>query len=469
MLDLALFLFVLVFFALGLKRPFIWVLAYLYIDIIAPQKIGWGLTQMIPLSLIAFCAAFGGWLLTDSKKDVRFTLRQGLLLALLLWCFYTLQGSPFPEAAGEKWNWVWKAMVFAIFLPFTLMTRLRLEAALLTMVLSVGAIIIATGMKTVLGGGGYEQLKFFVNDNSGLYESSTLATVAVGLIPILIWFTKHGTIFAPDWRVKAFAYAMIFACLLIPVGTEARTGLVCIAVLAVLALRDVKRRALFIVAGASLAVIALPFIPQSYYDRMATIGSHDGDESASTRLAVWEWTMDYVAANPRGGGFDIYRANSFEYRMPERTGEGNTQSVEYKTVVDEGRAFHSAYFEVLGEQGYLGFGLWIWLQALGLWHMERIRRRWRARTGEGERWQAPFATALQYSHVIYLVGALFQGIAYQPFVMMLIGLQIALHVYCRRLDSPRRRGVGARSGVHRDDAGPARDGPAVAASEPALR
>ncbi len=180
--------------------------------------------------------------------------------------------------------------------------------------------------------------------------------------------------------------------------------------LAVLALRDVKRRALFLVAGAALGIMALPFLPQSYYERMATIGSHDGDESASTRLAVWEWTIDYATENPRGGGFDIYRGQQLYLSIcPTRTGEGNTMSVEYENVTDEGRAFHSAYFEVLGEQGFSDLVMWLWLQLLGLWHMERIRRRWRDRTGEGEQWQAPLATALQYAHIIYLVGATVPG------------------------------------------------------------
>ena len=454
-----------VIMAMGLRRPFLWVLAYLWVDILAPQKIAFGFFAGIPVSLIAFCAAFAGWALTDTKKGLRFTLRQGLLLFLLIWCWYTLQGSAFPVDAGTKWDWVWKAMFFAIFLPFTLFTRKRMEGAALVFVLTIGAIAISGGMKTVFGGGGYGVLSLFVNDNSGIYESSTISTAAVGIIPLILWFTRHGTIFAPDWRVKAFAWCLILACLMIPVGTVSRTGLLCIAVLLVLALRDVKRRAVFIIAGASLGLIALPFLPQSYWDRMSTIGQADGDESASTRVAVWQWTLDYVAENPTGGGFDAYRANKFTYRLPVRTGEGNMSSVRYEEVTDEARAYHSAFFEVLGEQGYPGFAAWLWLHLLGLWQMEKIRRRWKNRTGDGEQWQGPLATALQYAQVIYLVGAAFQGIAYQPFIMLLIGLQIAFYSFCRRLDSPGKRPIAARLETSAA-AGAPKD---VTASRPALR
>ncbi len=436
MIDLALFLFLIAFLAIGFRRPFIWVLAYLYVDILAPGKIGWTFMPILQASLITFCAAFAGWLLADSKRGSRFTFRQGLMTALLAYCFWTTTNADFPVEAALKWEWVWKALVFAIFLPLTLTTRLRIESALLIMLLTVGAIVISAGIKVTLGGGGYENAMFFVNDNSGLYESSTLATVAICSIPIIIWFTRHGTVFPPDWRVKGFAYALIFACLLMPIGTEARTGLVCIAALLVLALRDVKRRIMFLVAGGMFALVALPLIPASYLDRMSTLGNTDADESASTRMAVWEWTLDYAAANPTGGGFDAFRGNSFTYRMPVREEQGSTVSTEYRKVEDSARAYHSAVFEMLGEQGYPGLIVWLWLHALGLWHMERIRRRWRRKTGDNEQWQAPLATALQYAQAIYLVGSLFQGIAYQPFILMLLGLQCALHSYCRQTDSP---------------------------------
>ena len=437
MLDLVFLAFIFFILLLGLKRPFLWVLLYVYIDILAPQRIGYSLITSLPVSLIAFAAAFGGWLVLDRKEGGRFSVRQGLMLALLLYCWWTTGNADFPAEAATKWDWVWKALLFAIFLPFTLTTRARIEALALMLVLTVATIVIGTGMKTILGGGGYQNLKFFVNDNSGIYESSTLATVAIGLIPMIWWFTRHGTVFRPHWLVTGFAVALTFACLLVPIGTEARTGLLCIAALGVLLLRYTKRRIMFIAGAGALGLAALPFLPQSYYERMATLAEPGGDESASTRVAVWQWTLDYVAEKPTGGGFDAYRSNSFTYVMPVKEVDGNTTTVTYQQVEDKGRAFHSSFFELLGEQGWPGLLIWLSLHALGLWQMERIYRRWKGAEAEAEAWISPFAASLQMGALIYLVGATFQGIGYQPVMLMLVGLQIGLASYCARIDSAR--------------------------------
>lgn len=440
MKDLFFLVFIAYVLLLGLRRPFIWVLLYTYIDILAPQRIGYSIITTLPLSLIAFAAAFGGWLVIDRKEGARFTLRQGLMLGLLGYCWWTTRNADFPVEALTKWDWVWKALLFAIFLPLTLTTRARIEGLALSLVLSVAMIVIATGLKVVTGGGGYGELNFFVDDNSGIYESSTLATVAIGMIPLLWWLVRYGTIFPRHWTVTVFAAALTFAALLVPVGTEARTGLLCIAALAVLLLRYTRRRLMFIAGAGALGLVALPFLPQSYYDRMATITQPGGDESASTRMAVWEWTYDYARSNPLGGGFDAYRSNSFTYTMPVTKTEGNTTSVTYTEVEDKARAYHSSVFEMLGEQGWPGLIMWLMLHLTGMWQMERLQRRWKGADADADedgatRWIAPLAAALQMGAVIYLVGALFQGIAYQPVMLMLVALQIGLHTYCRRIDS----------------------------------
>ena len=302
MTDLFLAAFLIGLLGLGLRRPFLWVLAYLYVDIVAPQKISWFLLASLPVSLIVFVLAFGGWLVLDDKRDSRFTFRQLLLVLLLAYCGATTLDADFPVAAVEKWEWVWKALVFAIFLPLTLRTRLRIEAAALVMVLSASTIVVVGGIKTLAGGGGYGTLHLLVNDNSGLNEGSIISTVAIATIPLIAWLARYGTVFRPDWRVKTYALALGFACLLIPIGTQARTGILCLGVLMVLAMRTMRHRVLFAGLAAAAALIALPLLPASYTARMSTIENHAADQSASTRFAVWQWTLPTPPSIRSAGG-----------------------------------------------------------------------------------------------------------------------------------------------------------------------
>lgn len=437
MRDLAFIAFLLALFGMGARRPFLFVLTYVYIDIVSPQRLTYMLLNAVPISLIAVVLAVGAWLAFDDKRDTRVAPRQLLLLALLLYCGVTTMAADFPVEAREKWDWVWKALAFAIFLPLTLRTRLRIEALLLFMVLSASSIIIVGGIKTLASGGGYGALNLMVDNNSGLYEGSTISTVAVAIVPLILWFTRYGTVFRPDWRVRGYCYALAFACLLIPVGTSTRTGLLCIGLLALLVLRDAKRRLLYLAIIAAVPVIALPFLPQSFIERMQTIQRYQGDASASTRVAVWQWTADYARAHPFGGGFEAYRQNHIRYDKIDVEGDAGNVKIKRSLEVDHARAYHSAYFEMLGEQGYPGLALWLMINLAGVIRMEVIRRRYRAADADFA-WAGPLASALQSAHLVYLFGAAFVAIAFQPFVYMLIGAQIGLDTYLAR----RRAGRG---------------------------
>ena len=211
MRDLAFVAFLVALLGLGFKRPFLFVLAYVYVDTVSPQRLSYYLLNSIPLSMIVAALAFAGWLLADRKSGFRISARQGLLAMLLCYTFYTTRHADFPIEALEKWDWAWKALAFAIFLPFTLRTRLRIEAVLLFLTLSAAVIVIVGGIKTLLSGGGYGVLNLMVSNNSNLYESSTISTVAIALIPVILWLARFGTVFPPDWRVKTFAAALVFA------------------------------------------------------------------------------------------------------------------------------------------------------------------------------------------------------------------------------------------------------------------
>lgn len=443
MRDLVFIGFLAALFAIGFRRPFVLILTYAYIDIVVPQRLTYILLNSVPVSLIAVIAAVMAWAIVDDKRDMRFAPRQFLLLLLLIYCGVSTSTADFPIEAAGKWEWVWKALAFAIFIPLTLRTRLRFETLSLFMVLSAASIIIVGGIKTLAGGGGYGTLNLMNSSNTGLYESSTIATVAIAIIPLIFFLMKNGTIFPPEWRVKLFGSALILAALLIPVGTQARTGLICIAVLAVLLLRFTKRRFLYVGLAAAAALIATPMLPDSFTARMSTIKGYKSDASAGTRLAVWAWTWDYVKEHPMGGGFQAFLQNNVRYELEKTTEVGATSDTAINLEVDKARAYHSAYFEMLGEQGFPGLFLWLAIHAIGVVNMELLYRKYRKRDPDDDQWIGLLAGALQQGQIIYLVGAVFAGIAFQPFMFMLVGMQIGLGTYASR-----RAGEAQRLGRH---------------------
>jgi len=458
--DVAFLAFIAGMLLLGLKRPFLFALLYAYVDIVSPQRLSYYLLNSLPVSISVIAAGLClvGWFVADDKRNFSIAPRQWLMLILLGYAGATTAYADFPVEAFEKWDWAWKALAFAIFLPVLLRTRLRIEAFLLFMTLSIASIIIVGGIKTALSGGGYGSLNLMVDNNSGLYEGSIISTFAVASIPIILWFARFGTIYrtkevaaaaqpfgasqarrvlSEPLLVKLFCAALIFACLLIPIGTEARTGLICIAVLALLTLRDIKRRLLYLAAIGFLGLAAIPFLPQSFTSRMETIQGYQGDESANTRLAVWGWTLGYVRDHPFGGGFEAYRQNQIQISTVNTQASGDLLTLNTRTQADAGRAWHSAYFEMLGEQGWPGLILFLLIHGIGLTRMELLRRRYRRR--DDLPWVAPLATALQHFQIVYLIGALFVAVAFQPFIWMAIGVQIGFDSWLARHERARRR------------------------------
>lgn len=435
MRDLAFIGFLVALIGLGFRRPFLFVLAYAYIDIVSPQNLSYYLLNSVPISAITFGLAFLSWLIIDKKEGTAIAPRQVLLLIFYIYAFFTTMNADFPLEAKAKWDWVGNALIFAMFLPLTLRTKLRIEALAVFMTLSAASIIIVGGIKTLASGGGYGVLNLMSVNNSGLYESSTIACVAIAIIPLILYLMKNGTIFPPDWRVRLFCGALIFSCLLIPVGTEARTGLICIAVLGMLILRHAKRRMLYLSSVAVLGLIALPFLPESFTKRMDTISEFQADSSASTRVAVWKWTLEYAEKHPLGGGFDAYRSNSVRYEAVKKEEAGGVVENQVTLIEDKGRAYHSAYFEVLGEQGWPGLIIWLMINLGGIYRMEVLRRRYAKRSEDDGLWISRLALALQEGQIIYLAGAVFIGMAYQPFIYMLIGMQIGLDGVARRKEN----------------------------------
>jgi O-antigen ligase len=160
------------------------------------------------------------------------------------------------------------------------------------------------------------------------------------------------------------------------------------------------------------------------------------------RVVVWDWTIDYVKANPLGGGFFIDRTNQVVISVDSDGDTGTRQQTE------RGKAFHSIYFEVLGEQGYPGFVLYFGIVLLSI---SRLCRVWfGSRNKPHARWEREMAYAFLVAWASLLVGAGFVGIAWLPLMFLMMAFSNCIYrFYVEKLDltDPTER-LGSRGDVH---------------------
>ena len=411
MRGLFLFLVYSAMLVLGLNASFIFVLAYVWVDIFTPQHIAFSIISSVPVSMILGLCVFIAFFRLPRDPFVK---ARGITWATLLfglWMTLTLIWAELPGPALGKWDWAFKSVMFSILVPFFLRTRVQIEAMLWTIVISGIAHCIPFGVKVLLSGGGYGKPLGLIIGNSGYGEGSTLALISVCLIPMCLYLFKHQTLIPNARLARVLLGGFIALALLTSIGTYARTGLVSIGVLGLLLIMRSKNKLTYLmlvgVVGGVIALIA----SDAWVGRMGTIGD-DSEGSAMGRVAVWMWTVDYVLAHPLGGSFEVYRINETKLVL----GDGSVLTV-------MGKAFHSIYFEVLGETGMPGIVMYLSIMLMTRNGFARVVNR----QADGEyAWLTDAARYLLFTIYVFMVGGAFIGIGFQSFFYYLAALSVAL-------------------------------------------
>lgn len=406
------------YLVLGAAGPFVAGLGYVWTDLFSPQNVANDLI-VFPASKVMAIATFGFYLLLDRRNPPRPTLGIVLLLLFAVWVTLTTTWAVDPESAWPKWDASVKTLLFAAFLPFLFRSRVQLEALVLTILFALSGTLIAAALKTVAGGGGYGRTLGLLHDQEGPVETSTIAMLAAAVIPLILFLKQHSLII-PRFRHTALAYNLTaLAAVLTSFGTFARTGLISLAALGCVLLLQTRRKVglsigLFL-AGSLSSMLVSP----AWLARMSTLETPGADASAGGRLGVWKWTLDFVASHPLGGGFNAYTINSFVIPLPDGT----------DSVVN-GLAFHSMYFEVLGEHGYIGFAIFVLMLALMFFNIGRIRRT--TRDIADLKWLYDLMNALRATMIVYLCGGAFVGIAFRSPLYFFMAIVISAGEYCTR-------------------------------------
>jgi probable O-glycosylation ligase (exosortase A-associated) len=423
-------IFFLMFFVfaliIGVRAPFVAALVYLWVDLIAPQSVAYGFIEAMPLAMISGVCSFAFYFLFDKKERVHLGFQWMCLALLLVWVTITTAFiAELPEYAWIKWGWASKTLLFACFMPFVFRSRVRLEALLLTIATCVGVIAISLAVKTLAGGAAYGSTHIWGGVNgTALGESSSFALVAASMIPFIFVLARHSLFLPGGKKMKWIAYGTIALFIIGIVGSYARTGVICLGLLGIIVLLRSRHKIVLAVAVLGIGLVALPLMPKDWTKRMGTLENSEQESSASMRIGVWKWTLGYVAGHPLGGGFEVHRINEVEYSAPDPTAPNDpTRNIKLKM---RARAFHSNYFEMLGEHGYPGLILFLIVIILSFTKSWRV---WRAKLPPEQEWLTGYAGANLVSLVMIVAGGAFAGNAFKiytyiPCVIAMILLNV---------------------------------------------
>jgi putative inorganic carbon (HCO3(-)) transporter len=156
--------------------------------------------------------------------------------------------------------------------------------------------------------------------------------------------------------------------------------------------------------------------------RVSSIATYQSDSSALVRLLVWKWTFDFTLTHPLGGGFMAFIIDHVE--LPATGSDpGHT---------DFARAFHSIYFEVLGEHGYPGLAIFLLLAGSTFFMLRRVAKK--ARAYPELQWVTGLADALQSGLAVFMTAGAFVGLAFSPMFWYFVSLSVSLNAYMLRVE-----------------------------------
>jgi probable O-glycosylation ligase (exosortase A-associated) len=183
-----------------------------------------------------------------------------------------------------------------------------------------------------------------------------------------------------------------------------------------------RQRVLFGMLVAAVLVISAAFVPQTWINRMKTIETYQQDGSALGRLEVWGFAIKIARDHPMvGGGFRVsYDDDIYLKYVPD-------------AITGHGRNFHSVYFEVLGELGYVGLFTYLAL-LLAAWR-SGSRTIALAKNRPDLHWASDLARMAQVSLVGFVVTGAFQNLAFFDLYFFLVAVLFVSHcIVLRQLE-----------------------------------
>jgi probable O-glycosylation ligase (exosortase A-associated) len=369
-----------------LRRPHVGVVMWVWISVMNPHRLTWDFAWQFQFAAIIAAVTLVSVAINGKERGP--LPINSLTIAFFLFAAWTGMTTIFafyPADAYLKWTEFMKTILMASLIPVVFRRKDHLRTLIWITVLSVAYYGTKGGLWVLLTGGGnrvWGPLQTYIEDNNAL------AVALIMLIPIM----RYLQLTTDRPMVRHMLTGMMLLCAISVIGSHSRGALVAIAATLVFFCWKTKRKLQVMLVVMIAVPVVLSFMPEHWYSRMDTITNYQQDGSANMRLNSWG-TMTNIA-NDRpifGGGFElatraVYARYAPDPRFPPQVA-------------------HSIYFQALGEHGYVGLMLFLWLQFMVWRNASALIRITRNRPDLA--WAQNFGLMIHVSLVAFLTGGAF--------------------------------------------------------------
>lgn len=376
-------------------RPYFGLLMWVWVAYFNPHRFTWGIAYNFPVATVIAVPTLLGIFFTKEKNHNIWVREACLLLILWAWLAITWVNSTrvplFADhvEAGELVLISTSKTLLMTFIILLLVTsRKKLDGLFLVTALSFGVLAIKGTVFGIRSGGDFRVWgppDSFVADNNdfGLALNMTL--------PMMFYLARETGI---RWlkRLMWICFGCgVFAVIL----TYSRGALLGLSVVLGALMVKSNRKAIGAVLLVVFAFFVITFAPPAWMSRMSNFLHGNVDESAEGRLNAWHFAIELTKQYPiTGGGFETFDPELFEQITPGLRFAGP----------------HSIYFEMLGEHGYVGLGLFLLTLGSCFYSLRHLRRQ--VRPHPSLRWIASYSDMLEVCLFGYVVSGAFLPRAY---------------------------------------------------------
>jgi probable O-glycosylation ligase (exosortase A-associated) len=276
--------------------------------------------------------------------------------------------------AREHLGSVSKILLMTFVTILLVISREKLRLLVLVIIASFGVRALVGAVFFVTTGGQY---KIWGPEGTFLADNNDFALGLNMTIPMFVYFARS----EPRRWIRTAVYVLLVCVVISVIGTYSRGGLIGLAVVILALMVKSRRKAISIFVVAVGLLCLLMFATLQWKERMSDFLHGDLDQSAESRLTVWQAGWNLAREYPlTGGGFDVYTDPSVivRYLPSDRQEDPSLHGP------------HSIYFQMLGEQGFVGLGVFLLLLASCHLRLRKLRRaaaRW-----EETSWIGPYAS-----------------------------------------------------------------------------